>query len=428
MKASVEQINSVQSRVKVECDSSDVNVQFEKAYRNVKKNARIHGFRPGKAPLHMIRKMYGTNVAVEVADSLVQAHLFAAMEAESLSPVARPVLETVDLPKEGEGYTFTVLVDLMPKVEVKDYKGLKLEYTEMPDLDEALEKELKGLQRSQAKTKNLEEGAVAAEGHLVTFDQEVKKADGSLIESMSAKDVSVDLGSGQLLAKIDDALLGSAKGDHCEVPVTLEEDYEDKELAGKQVTFSLTVTNVQELSSPAIDDELAVDLGLENLEDLKSKLKERMVMQSEELKARQLETSALNQLAQKNAFEVPPSMVDQSIDGLIEGQLRGDKKEAAKQKNDPKIREIYKEQARSQVHNSLILLDIIKQEELELTDEDIENHFKKVFSMSGMNELPADMLKTLKKNFKDEEKHGLLLKKALDKVIDYAQVTATPAS
>ena len=128
MKSTIEDINSVQKRLKIECETEEVNQAFLDSYKNVKKKAKIQGFRPGKAPIEMIKKLYGASVAGEVADQLIRKHLFEAISSNELNPVSTPVLETNDLPSEGEAFNFSVIIDQMPEFEVKGYKGLKLEY------------------------------------------------------------------------------------------------------------------------------------------------------------------------------------------------------------------------------------------------------------------------------------------------------------
>ena len=157
MKVSVEPVNSVQSRISLEIPADEVNKAFLDAYKRIQKKAKIQGFRPGKAPLNMIRKLYGANVSSEVGEKLIQGNLFTAISENNIQPISSPVIETADGPSQDTDFKFTALVDTLPKLEFDDYKGLKIESTNYEIADDAVEKELQTLQRRQAETKDLED-------------------------------------------------------------------------------------------------------------------------------------------------------------------------------------------------------------------------------------------------------------------------------
>src|SRR5690606_5756946 len=123
MKSSVEPINTVQCRVTIEVSPDEVNQAFEQAYRKLQKRAKIQGFRPGKAPLNVIRKLYGASVSAEVGENLVNTHRFSALQEKTIRPIAAPVLEKLDAPSQDKGFHFTALIDVMPTIDVGDYKG-----------------------------------------------------------------------------------------------------------------------------------------------------------------------------------------------------------------------------------------------------------------------------------------------------------------
>lgn len=423
MKATVEQINSVQTRIKIDCDQSDVSNEFDKAYRSVKKKARVHGFRPGKAPLSIIRRIYGNSVAAEVADNLIKSYLFSAISDNELRPISTPVLEASALPKEGEGYSFSAVVDLMPEVDIVGYKGLKLSYKESEPQEELIDNELKNLQRNQAKTKSVEPDTTAAEGHLVTFNQKALTSDDQPIEEMNAEGISAELGGGQLYPELEKALVDRKVGESSETTITLPEDHDSAALAGKPIKVQLHVTNIQELQLPDMDDEWAKDLGLESMADLKGKITERVVAEIERYKRHQLESGIFEQLRAKNDFEVPPAIVDQIIDGMIESASKADKKTLAKLKADESFRKRFRDDAIKQAKNTVILMDVIKKESLEVKDEDIEKHLNETYgAMFGEDERAKEFLEKMKQNFQDREKESLLFSKALEFIIAAAEL------
>ena len=200
MKALVEEVNSVQKRIKVELSQEDVKNAFDSVYKRLKQKARIKGFRPGKAPLGVIKKFYGNSVAVDVADQLVKSHLFSAIEDQSITPISTPVLETMDLPAEDKPYTFSALVDILPDLKIEGYKGMELAHDAVEVTDSALEQELEVLQRRQAKTKDVEDkDAVAAAGHLATLSQSATM-DGQTFAPFTFDKVPVELEWGKSLS------------------------------------------------------------------------------------------------------------------------------------------------------------------------------------------------------------------------------------
>lgn len=425
MKSTIEDINSVQKRLKIECETEEVNQAFLDSYKNVKKKAKIQGFRPGKAPIEMIKKLYGASVAGEVADQLIRKHLFEAISSNELNPVSTPVLETNDLPSEGEAFNFSVIIDQMPEFEVKGYKGLKLEYQSVEIDDERVSKELNELRRRQANTKEVEEGTKAKEGLLIRFDQHAYDNNGEEIKSLQSNDVPAELGQGALLPELETALEGMGIDEEKTTKLTIPEEYQDPDLAGKEVDVKIKIKGLQELILPELDDEFAKDLGVDSLDELRKLSRQQLERDAENFKRSQLENGIFQQLEKDNQFEIPPAIVDQIIDSMIEEIPNQDKNAKAKMKSDQEFRSRAMPEAKLRARNTLLLLEIIKQEDLKVTDEDVEAHFSKMMPPSD-DEKQQEMLKNIIKNVSDKDRENLLFSKAIDFIIGESELTATP--
>ena len=427
MKAQIEEVNSVQRRIKVELSEQDVNNAFDAVYRNLRKKARIRGFRPGKAPLQVLRKFYGNSVAVDVADRLVRDHLFSAIQDQSLQPIAAPVLETAELPSENTEYAFSALIDILPALSVEGYKGLELTYTPSSVDEAAVERELEMLQRRQSKTKDAAEDATAGDGFIATISQKAK-LDGEDFAAFTFEKVPVELGKQYMLQEIEDQVVGMKTGESKEFKLKIPENFHEKDLVGKDVDCTVTVEQLQELILPELNDEFAKDLGLEDLETLKKNIRDGLERQAEQSKRNQLETAMLDQLSEKNDFDVPPSMVDQVIDSMFDEMNFESDEERKQAKKDEQRRKGMRDNAKQRAKNTLILSEIIKAEEIKVTDEDVDEHVRSMLQSSGQgDDIEPSVLDSIKKSMGGQVKESLLFKKAIDFVIESGTVTEKSA-
>ncbi len=427
MKALVEEVNTVQRRIKVELSAVDVKSAFDSVYRKLQQKARINGFRPGKAPMNVIRKMYGSSIAYDVADQLVRNHLFSAIEQQSLRPIAAPVLETMDLPKEDNDYSFSALVDILPALKIDGYKGLNLEATQSEVSPADVERELDMIQRRHAKTKDTDEGTAAGANHIVTISQKAQ-IDGEVFPEFTFDSVPVELGKKYLLPELEDALTGMKAGEEKELSIAVPEHVNDKSKVGKTAQCTVKLEKIVEILLPEINDELAKDMGVDSLDALKTNILDRLQRQAEGAKRSQLETAIFDQLSASNNFEVPPSMVDQVIDSMFdEMEFQSDaQRKAAKSNEDERKR--LRDTAKQRAKNTLILSEIIKSESIQVNDEDFDSYVKELVGGGAAGkELDAKLIESIKASMGPHARESLLFKKALDFVIDNAKVTETPA-
>lgn len=422
MKASVEEVNPVQRRIKVELDEADVNRAFAAVYKKIQKKAQIRGFRPGKAPMSVLKKFYGSSAAVDVVDDLVRKHLFEAIEEKSINPIATPVLETAELPKEDAVYEFSALVDILPPVTVDGYKGLKLDYSPMALDSAAVDRELEVIQRNQSKRQELSADAAAEKGNIASISQ-TATLNGESFEPFKLDEMPIELGRGFIVPEFDEALYGLKVGDSKDIEVTIPDTFQDKDLIGKSLTCHVTVKKLESVVLPELNDELAKDVGAESLEKLKENIQQSLERQSEQHKRQQLEASLFEQLGEKNQFEIPPSMVDQVIDGMFDEMNFQTDAERASAKKDPEQRKSMRDTAKTRAKNSLMLSELIKAESIEVTDADIDAYIAKMLAGNTNGDLDPKILESLKASFAGQAKETVLFQKAIDFIIDHAEVS-----
>ncbi|MEY4630575.1 MAG: hypothetical protein RIQ81_695 [Pseudomonadota bacterium] len=426
MKATVETLNSVQRRIQVELPADAVNSAFEDAYRRIQKKAHLQGFRPGKAPINLIKKFYGGSVASEVGEKLVNQNIFKVISENKINMVAAPVLEKADLPANDKEFHFTVVVDVMPDISLPDYKGLEVSVDSYAVTNEAIDKQVEDLRKRSAKKKPLGNEVAASKGHAVKMKLKAFREDGTEIQGLPADEIDTVLGESQLVAELEQSLHGMKAGETRETTVRLPENFADKQMAGKALKYEINVTEVAELQLPAADDELAKDFDFESMTKLKENIRERMTSQMNQQRRSALEEKVLEKLLEKAPFEVPPSLVDEAIDGMIKEQFAGlEGAELKKAMFDENLRKELRPTARRRTQNSLLLVRIAQEQKIEVTNDDVRNYIQKQYGAAASR--TDTNLDSLVKLLGDRVKQSLLFEKTLDVLIDGAKVKEVPA-
>jgi trigger factor len=418
----IEEINSVQRRVKVNLSADLVAKAFEDAYRNVQKKAKLQGFRPGKAPMTVIKKLYGDSVRGEVGERLINKHLFDALKEKKINPIATPVVENMDLPATDKEFNFSAVVDVMPEITIKDWKGLNLKADKYEVKPESMTREVDFLRRRHAKTKNLETGAKASAGHLAYIGHKVYK-DGVLIENMDVEEFPVALGFKEIFQDLENAILGMTVGETKKSTITLPADYNDPNLANKSVDFEITLKNLQELALPELSDDFAKDVGFETVAALQSEINKQLEKRGKQLRRQKLETAIMDELRTRNKFEVPPSMVDQVIDSMIMELNIGDEKEKKKLLRNEDVRKSFRDNAKTKAQNTLILWRIAQEEKLEVTDERVRSHI--VDNVPGSEKWEEKKLADFVNQVKPRVQENLMFELAVEHIIGQAKLTET---
>lgn len=425
LNTTVEEINSVQRRVKVAVAPSLVSKAFDDAYRNIQKKAKLQGFRPGKAPITLIKKLYGDSVRGEVVESLINKHLFEVLREKKINPVTSPVVEKIDEIAADKEFSFSAIVDVMPEITVKDYKGLKLSADKYEVKEDAINREIDFLRRRNAKTKSVTPETTAASGHLASIGHKVYH-EGNLIENMDVEEFQVALGFKEIFADLENAITGMKVGETKKANITLPAEYNDPALAGKPVEFEITLKSLQELAMPAVDDEFAKDVGFESADKLKESIQTQLHKHADKMRRQKLEGQIMTELRQRNSFDVPPSMVDQVIDSMIMELNVPDEKEKKKLLKNEDLRKSFRDTAKTKAQNTLMLWRIAQDEKIEVTDDAIRKHVQE--NMPGVDTWEEKKLDDLVRSLRPRLQDNLVFEMALDHVIANANITETAVS
>jgi len=289
--------------------AAEVNQRIDAEVKRVAPQIKMPGFRPGKVPVNLVRKMHGEALAQDALNNAVQQGVQQVIAENGLRPALQPQVELGQDYQPGGDAEVTVTLEVLPDVPAPAIDALKLERLTVPVADSAIEEQLGKFAAGQKSWADA--GDKAAEtGDQVTMDFVGKTADGTAFEGGTGTDMAVEIGSGRLIPGFEDQLVGVKAGDEKQIHVTFPAEYPAKELAGQPATFDLSITAVKTGGEATIDDAMAKNLGLESLEQLRGLVKGQIEQEHNGLTRTHMKRKLLDQLAEGHDFEVPPSMVE----------------------------------------------------------------------------------------------------------------------
>ena len=426
MSLQVEKLEKNMAKLTIEVSAEDLEKAMQNAYLKAKNRITIPGFRKGKAPRKMIEHMYGKGIFLEdAANALIPEHYSKALEECELEIVSQPEIDVTQA-EPGKAFIFTAEVAVKPEVTLGEYKGLEVPKTETEVTEEEIEAELKKEQEKNSRTITVEDRG-AENGDIATIDFE-GFIDGTAFEGGKGTDYPLTLGSGSFIPGFEDQLVGAKAGDHVEVNVTFPEEYQAAELAGKAAVFQCDVKKVEAKELPELDDDFAQDVSefdtlAEYKDDIRKKLTERKEKEARTAK----ENAAVDKAIENAQMEIPDAMINTQISQMLDDfsrrmQAQGLTMEQYFQftgMTADKMREEMKPQALKRIQTRLVLEKIAETENIQPTDEEVNEEISK---MAEMYKMEADKLKELLGDRELEQmKKDMAVQKAVTLVADEAK-------
>ena len=416
---SCEKVEKSQVELTIEVNAAEFEAAVEKAYQKMRRKISVPGFRPGKAPRKMIERMYGAEVFFEEAINIAFPEAYeAAAEQEKLQIVGYPTVEMVgEVTKDG--FTFKATTPVYPEVTLGEYKGLKAEKPEVKVLAADVDERLKALADRNTRLVSVDRAAKSGDTAVIDFEGFL---DGKPFDGGKGENHNLELGSGSFVPGFEDQVIGMKAGEEKDIDITFPENYHE-DLAGKAVVFKVKVHEVKEKEVPEMDDEFAKDVSeFDTLKDLKADLKKKITEERQKDADRAFEENLLNQVAENITADIPDVMVEnqarQYLDNFkaqISRQFPYEEYKKMTGMDDEKLLADAKEPALRQVKMDLAVAAIIKAENIEASDEDVEAEYKKMAEQFGMD---VDMVK--KYLVKEQVQDQLLSQKAVAVVVDSA--------
>jgi trigger factor len=300
--------------------AKDIDARVDGEIKRIAPTVRMPGFRPGKVPPNLIRKMHGEALMRDALNTAVQDSVQQLLADKKIRPAMQPEVELDESYETGKDAEVKVRLETLPDVPKPKIEGLKLERLTVEADEKALDEQLKQLAASQARFEDAKKGHKAAKGDQVVIDF-VGKVDGVAFEGGTGEGMAVVLGSGQLIPGFEDQMIGLKVGDEKQLNVTFPDDYGAENLKGKPATFDIKVNAVKAPGETKLDDEFAKQIGLNDLDQLKGLLRDQQQQELNGLTRTHMKRRLLDQLAAGHDFDVPPSMVEAEYENIM-AQLR----------------------------------------------------------------------------------------------------------
>ena len=406
--------------------AGDIEERLLGRLAEIGKTIRMPGFRPGKVPVGLLRKMHGKSLMGEVLERTIGDSSQATITERGLRPVTQPKIEITKF-EEGEDLEYTMAFELFPEFEPIDLSTIELERLKAPVDEEQIENAIQRIAESFKDSKPVGENRACAAGDIVVIDF-VGRLDGEEFPGGKAENYSLELGTGAFIPGFEDQIVGAKKGDHREFDVTFPDDYPAENLKGKTTTFSVDVKELRESVPAAIDDELAKKMGLENLEALREKLREEQEAEIAKYARTRMKTELLDALDEAHDFPIPPGMVDAELENIWTqfDEARKANPESVPQedrdKDDETLKEEYRAIAERRVRLGLLLTEIGRIN-IEVSSEEVNRAL-----MNHVRQFPGqerEVLDFYRNNPEAAEslRAPVLEEKVVDFIIELAKVT-----
>jgi len=423
-KVGIEDISSVKKKLSFEVLWDDVKKELDSVYKTVGRNARIKGFRPGKVPRNILEMHYKEQAEEETISSLITKHYAQAVEKNNILAVAQPVIDQKGITAD-ENFLFDATVEIQPVIDPRDYAGLDLEREDLDITEADIEERLNQIRQMYATLEDVKDDRALVNDDFAVIDFE-GTLDGKTRKELASEDYSLQIGSGSFVPGFEEQLVGMKKGESRDITVTFPEDYGAKDIAGKEVLFSVTLKNIREKILPELNEEFVKNFEkYESMEDLKKDIKKSLEEEGEARIKADLRNAMIDKILENNEFEVPSVWVEKQVYSMM---LDARQRMVQNGMPDDKASEIsynlhdgFKDPAARIVKASFIFNEIAKKESIEVTEKDVEDR------LNVLAQKYAQDYESVKKayeanNMEDHLKDELLEQKAMAFIEERANI------
>ena len=427
MSLQVEKLEKNMAKLTVEVPAEQFEKAIKKAFNKNKNRFNIPGFRKGKAPQAMIEKMYGVGVFYEdAADEAINETYADAMKESELDIVSRPAISIEQIEK-GQPFIYTATVAVKPEVTLGEYKGLEVEKADMTVKAEDIEAELKKVQEQNARLLTVEDRPVAdGDQVVIDFDGYV---DGKAFDGGKAEDYSLTIGSHSFIDTFEEQLIGKNIGEECEVNVTFPAEYHAAELANKPATFKVTVKEIKVKEIPELNDEFAGEVSeFETLDEYKKDIEAKLSEKKQKEAATENENRVVEKVVAGAAMEIPEPMIDGQVENMLQDTARRMQSQGLNLELYLKytgmtldqMKEQMRPQAVKRIETRLVLEEVVKQENIEVSDERLD---EEIVKMAAAYQMESDKLKEyMSEQDKKQMKEDLAVQEAVDFLVAEAKL------
>lgn len=432
MNVKVDKQDACRVLMSVSVPSDRVRPEYERIVELFATHAKIPGFRPGKAPLKLVEKRFRKDILKETQDRLLPDLYQQAIQEENLQPLAVVGLDKVDCSPE-EGFSFQVTVDIPPQFKLPKYQKIPVGAQNLEVTDEDVDNALSAIRKRMSRYEDLESGS-AQEEDMVQISYKgmiegcpVSEVDDAAGQIAEGEDFWIPLvKESPFLPGLNDALVGTAIGASLDADITFPDDYRLQKLAGKKATYNVTVKALRRMQEPELDDAFLKDIGMESLEDLKSRVKEDLEAEKKNAEQGRQRQEVITYLLDHTKMDVPSSQVAEVHTELLRSMLgrmsqSGVTREMLEKHRDEMMEPLAKEAA-NRVKLTFLAKAIAEAEDLSVSDEDVEAEVKK---MAGQYDMPEEKVQAMIAKQESGEtrlRSDLLLSKVIDRLLEQAKI------
>lgn len=421
MQVSVETTQGLERRVTITVPADQVESAVKSRLQQLAKTQRIDGFRPGKVPVSVIKKRYGTAVRQEVAQDVIQKNFYQAVVQEKLNPAGAPTIEDQTL-AEGDNFSFTAVFEVYPEVKVEGLESLKIEKPTAEVTDEDLATMLETLRKQHAKFIEVERAIEDGDKVNLDFDGSV---DGEAFEGGKAEGFDIEIGSGRMIPGFEEGLKGLNVGEEKDLEVTFPEDYQAETLKGKAAVFKVKINKIEARELPEIDDEFIKLFGIEEggIDALKTEVRQNMERELNQALKNKVKENTISALVDSASIEVPKALLEQEVNTLRQQALQ---RFGGNQQIELPA-ELFNDQAERRVKTGLLLSELVKAHEIKVDDERVK---ETVETMASAYESPEEVVEYYynNKEMLQNVQNVVMEDQAIDFILEQAEVETVAKS
>lgn len=418
-RSSVETVDEVTRRFTVEIPAELVSREMSETLANVASKTTIKGFRPGKAPKHLVEKMHGDRVRWEVANKLISSSLSDLVRSHELETVGAPQVDVSEF-KPGEELKFTANVFLVPRPQITGYDSFEVTATKREPTQADIDRVIDGMRESKATVRPHPFRTTAQAGDVAETSISVSVEGG---EESPREPLSIELGAGKFPKALEDALVGMNVGDSKAVETEIDANHPNEELRGKRAVYNVTLSSLSEKVLPEVDDEFAksLNINVQTVLELRLKVRERLEQELSRETKTEVQTEILNQLLQRNEFAVPQVLIDDEIRFLlVRAGILDPNKVNPQEISVERFREHFGEVAQRRVRTAIVVDRIAQQESISIEQEDVD---KALQELADKHSVSLDEVR--KFIMRENQLDGLRLEISRNKVLELLESRAS---
>lgn len=397
MQASVEKTSTIGRKLNVVVPADKIETAVQARLKQLSKRVKIQGFRPGKVPMKIVEQQYRGSATNDVLGDLIQSSLQEALAGQDEVPAVQPDITPAAPVEKGQDFTYTASFDVYPEFEKLDLEGIKIVKPESEVAEADVDRVVENMRKQQLTWKEVKRKSKKGDRVMIDF---VGKIDGTEFDGGKASDYPVVIGEGQMLADFEAGIKGLKGGESKDIDVVFPDDY-NEELGGKTAVFTIDAKSVSEPQLPEVDEEFVTSFGIESgkVDELRAEVRSNLETNLESQLSSQLRQRAFDALVEQNKTEVPLKMVREEADRMAKEQ----KNQMVQQGIDPKMLEnfpdpefeVLKPQAEKRVALGLLMMEIIRKQELKPDADKVNARIEK---MASSYEQPEEFIQYYKSN------------------------------